>query len=113
MGGETFDIRIAPAAARQLKKLDRPVQKKVVECLESLATDPRPKGVEKLSQYPKLWRIRVGEYRIVYTIDDGDSIIIMLLVRHRRDAYRDLAALDPAVLAKAIGPMVSGLGLAP
>jgi mRNA interferase RelE/StbE len=101
-----------PPSAK-LKKLDRPVQRKVVECLESLSTDPRPKGVEKLCQYPKFWRIRVGEYRIIYTIDDENGIIIMLLVRHRRDAYRDLATLDPTVLAKALSPMVSGLGLAP
>jgi mRNA interferase RelE/StbE len=113
MGGDTYDIQIAPAAERQLKKLERPVQKKVVECLESLSTHPRPKGVEKLSQHPKILRVRVCDYRIIYTIDDKKSIVIMLLVRHRRDAYRDLAKLDPATLARALGPMISGLGLSP
>lgn len=66
---DTYDIRVAPAAMRQLKKLSRQLQEKVIKCLDGLSTNPRPNGVEKLSQDPRFWRVRVGDYRIVYWIE--------------------------------------------
>jgi mRNA interferase RelE/StbE len=105
----TYDIQIAPAAVRQLKKLTPQLREKVVKCLEGLSINPRPHGVEKLSQDPRFWRVRVGDYRIVYWIDDEAKVLVTLIVRHRKDAYRDIDKLDPAIVAKAIGPVLAGL----
>lgn len=106
---DTYDIRLAPAAARQLKKLTPQLREKVFKCLEGLSTNPRPNGVEKLSQDPRFWRVRAGDYRIVYWIDDESKVVITLIVRHRKDAYRDIDKLDPYVVAKTIGPLLTGL----
>jgi mRNA interferase RelE/StbE len=110
--GKTYEIRIAPAAIRQLRKLPSSVQSRVISCFESLSENPRPPGVEKLSQYPRFWRVRCGEYRIVYCIDDKTRIVVALIVRHRKDAYRDLDKLDPAVIAKSLTPLLAELSVA-
>jgi mRNA interferase RelE/StbE len=109
MGGTKYEVRIAPAAVRQLKKLPQTMRERVVHAMEGLSNDPRPKGVEKLSQNPRLWRVRVGDYRLVYWIDDESKVLITLIVRHRKDAYRDIDKLDPSVVAKTITPLLSGL----
>ena len=106
---DTYDIRVAPAAQRQLKKLTPALQAKIVKCLEDLSANPRPKGVEKLSSDPRLWRVRAGDYRVIYTIDDGAKIVITLVIRHRKEAYRDIGKLDPTVVAKTLGPLLTGL----
>jgi mRNA interferase RelE/StbE len=107
----TYDIRVAPAAERQLKKLVPSLQVKILEKLETLSTNPRPSGVEKLSSDPRFWRIRVGDYRIIYWIDDNAKILVALIVRHRKDAYRDIGKLDPATVAKTLGPLLTGLAV--
>ena len=66
---------------------------------ENLADDPRPKGVEKLQQNPRFWRVRTGDYRIVYNIDDAKVVIFVVVVRHRKDAYRGLEDLDTKLVA--------------
>jgi mRNA interferase RelE/StbE len=104
---DEYDIQIAPAAERQLRKLPPQAQVKIFKALESLASNPRPAGVEKLSADPRFWRVRAGDYRVVYFIDDGVHLLIVLVARHRKDAYRDIENLDPAVVAKSIGPMLS------
>jgi mRNA interferase RelE/StbE len=104
---DKYDVQIAPAAERQLRKLPPQAQVKVFKVLETLANNPRPSGIEKLCAEPRLWRVRVGDYRVVYFIDDGARLIIVLVARHRKDAYRDIETLDPTVLAKSIGPMLS------
>jgi hypothetical protein len=83
----------------------------VVGTLEALSNEPRPNGFEKLSQDPRFGRVRVGEYRVIYWIDDEAKILITVIVRHRKDAYRDIDNLDPAVVEKNITPLLSGLSL--
>lgn len=107
--GKPYAIKIAPAAVRHMKKLPRPVQARVVKCLEALTKNPRPNGVEKLSQQPGLWRVRVGDYRVIYWIDDAVSVVIALIVRHRKDAYRDLDKLDASIVAATLVPLLTGL----
>jgi mRNA interferase RelE/StbE len=111
MGGTKYEVRVAPAVLRQLKKLPQKVRQKIVGALEALSNEPRPHGVEKLSQDPRFWRVRVGEYRIIYWIDDEAKVLITLIVRHRKDAYRDIDKLDPTVVAKTITPFLSGLSV--
>jgi mRNA interferase RelE/StbE len=81
-----YRVDIAPAAARQLKALSTPVQRRIVQHLYDLQTVPRPPGVIKLED--DLYRIRVGDYRIIYEIQDQTRAILVLKVRHRRDIYR-------------------------
>ena len=60
-------IEVSPAAARQLKKVDRRVLPQIAEKIDSLAIEPRPHGCEKLSGYDDLYRVRVGDYRLVHS----------------------------------------------
>ncbi len=111
MGTPTYAVKIAPTAERQIKKLPRSEQSRVITCLESLTTNPRPAGVEKLSQQPGLWRVRVGDYRVIYAIEKASAVVIVLIVRHRKDAYRDLHKLDPAAVAKTLIPLLADITL--
>ena len=56
--------------------------------IESLACEPRPRGCRKVQGADNLWRIRIGDYRVLYTIDDQARIVDILAIRHRSDAYR-------------------------
>ncbi len=77
------------AARRQLRKLDRQVQQKVIARLESLAEDPRPDGVVKLTDVtPPAYRVREGQYRILYLIEDDELIVLVVRIAHRSEAYR-------------------------
>jgi|SRR5918996_2055113 mRNA interferase RelE/StbE len=101
-----YAIGVSPQAEKQIKSLRKRQQRQIVEALRRLKADPRPKGVEKLSQNPKFWRLRVGEYRIVYAIDDRARQVVVAIVRHRKDAYRDLDKLKPELLARTLRPFL-------
>jgi mRNA interferase RelE/StbE len=83
-----YEILIKPAAEKDLDKVPRSVRRRIIDALESLRNDPRPAGVVKLTDKEDLWRVRVGEYRIVYEIDDQRAIVTVLRVAHRKDGYR-------------------------
>ncbi len=102
-----YAVTIAPKAKRQLKKLDRSTKKRIVAVLGKLELDPRPKGVEKLTQMPNLWRVRCGDYRVTYHIADDTDVVTILVVRHRKDAYRDINKLNPGLLITALGPLLA------
>jgi len=87
----TYTVEIRPAAERQIKKLTTVVQERIIERLEELELDPRPLGVKKLSGIDNLYRLRVGEYRIVYEIQDAVLLVLVVAVGHRREIYRDLS----------------------
>lgn len=71
-----------------MQKLPLDVQRRIVAVVDALAIEPRPHGVVKLAGDENLWRVRVGEYRIVYEIHDGQLIVLVLRVAHRREVYR-------------------------
>lgn len=80
-------------ASRRVEKefatLPRQVRERVIRAVRGLSQDPRPRGVRKLAgEMRGAWRIRVGNYRVIYDIDDDQQIVIILAVSHRRDAYR-------------------------
>ena len=84
-----YAIEIARPAQRQLKKLDAPTRKKISRRIERLAEDPRPPGVVKLTDVsPPIYRIRDGQYRILYTIDDDKLIVLVVRIGHRSEVYR-------------------------
>jgi mRNA interferase RelE/StbE len=84
----THRIRVAPAALRQLRKLDRTAQKRVQAAIELLAEEPRPKAAKKLVGGDGEWRVRTGDYRIVYEIRDDVLLVLVVAVGHRREIYR-------------------------
>lgn len=83
-----YAIGFARSARKQLQVLDRALALRIVGRIESLAVTPRPMGCVKLEGGAGLWRIRVGDYRVIYEIDDDHRRIDVSAVRHRRDAYR-------------------------
>lgn len=84
----TYSVEIAPAAKRQIKKLSKDIQQLVIERLEQLAEIPRPPGVLKMEGEESLYRIRVGDYRIIYEIQDRMLLIVVVKVGHRSRIYR-------------------------
>ncbi len=84
-----YSILITPAASREIRGLDRPVQRRIKAKLEELAHEPRPDGVRKLQgAEADLYRVRLGDYRIVYKISDKELSVLVVRVRHRSAAYR-------------------------
>jgi mRNA interferase RelE/StbE len=84
----TYVIEVAPAAVRQLRKLDPGARRRVQAAIELLADDPRPPGAKKLVGGDGERRVRTGDYRIVYEIHDQVLRILVLAVGHRREIYR-------------------------
>ena len=84
----SYAISFIRSARKELENLDTQSVKKVFLKIESLSTSPRPMGCEKLQGRNNLWRIRVGDYRIIYIIDDMYKTIEIRRIRHRKDAYR-------------------------
>jgi mRNA interferase RelE/StbE len=81
-------ILLAPPAERQLKAFAPPVRKRLVKRLKSLQNNPRPQGVKKLAGEDDLYRIREGDYRIIYTIQDKDLVVLVVKIGDRKEVYR-------------------------
>lgn len=83
----TYEVLVAPAAARQLRKLDHQARRRVQAAVELLAQDPRPPGARELAGGEGDWRVRTGDYRIIYEIQDRVLVVLVVAVGHRRDIY--------------------------
>ncbi|MGR7026373.1 type II toxin-antitoxin system RelE family toxin [Geodermatophilus sp. URMC 62] len=83
----TYQVRLAPAAVRQLRKLDPQGRRRVQAAIDLLADDPRPPGARQLVGGAGEWRVRTGDFRIVYDIRDRELLILVVKVGHRRDVY--------------------------
>ncbi len=81
-----YKIELRPAAARALRKLDPQVARRVHAAIALLAEDPRPPASRPLRGRPA-WRVRVGDYRIIYMIEDDVLLIVVVALGHRRDIY--------------------------
>jgi mRNA interferase RelE/StbE len=75
-------------ASRELERQSEPLVSRVLRRIEALALTPRPDGCRKLQGAANLWRIRIGEYRVLYSVDDVRQLVDVIAVRHRSDAYR-------------------------
>ena len=84
----TYQVEITPAAKRQVKKLVKQTQELIIQRLEQLADKPRPPGVLKMEGEENLYRVRVGDYRVIYQIQDRILLIVVVKVGHRGDVYR-------------------------
>ena len=83
-----YEVVLSPKAEKQLDELPTPLRRRITEAVEGLESKPRPHGVKKLTGAENLWRIRVGDYRIVYTIEDDRLIVLVVKIGHRRKIYR-------------------------
>ena len=83
-----YEIEILSKQRRQIKALPKDIQNLVRAKIRSLAGNPRPPGVKKLSGLKNLYRIRVGEYRIIYDIQDRVLVVVIVSVGHRKEIYR-------------------------
>lgn len=94
-----YSIEVGPRARRDLKKLPRQLQKSIAKSIEGLSDNPRPNGCEKVSGIPTLdvYKIRDGDYRILYTIMDEHLVVILITIRDRREVYERLQALVPGI----------------
>jgi len=85
----TYRVVISPRAAKELRKLPNNVLSRTKNSVMSLAKDPRPVGSRKLVNVnPETWRIRIGDWRALYHIDDADRLVTLAHVCHRKEAYR-------------------------
>ncbi len=82
-----YDVALTSSAAKELKKLSGQLIARIVSRLENLASNPRPPGCKKLQGGDREWRIRVGDYRVVYTIDDAKLLAEVTRIRHRSEVY--------------------------
>jgi mRNA interferase RelE/StbE len=84
-----YQITFKDSAYKELQKLSKPFINKIVAAIDELKRNPRPIGVKKLKDSSEdLYRIRVGDYRIVYAINDGIKIVNIRRIGHRKDIYR-------------------------
>ena len=82
-----YSVELKASARKELERLPTQLIERIFPKLESLAVEPRPVGCKKLKGGQGEWRIRVGEYRVVYTIDDEQMLISVTRIRHRSEVY--------------------------
>jgi mRNA interferase RelE/StbE len=87
---KNYQVIISAPAKRNLKKLPSSLQKRLEAKIVALSINPRPAGVKALKSSDNLLRLRVGEYRVVYKVEDKRLIVIVIQVGHRREVYRKL-----------------------
>jgi mRNA interferase RelE/StbE len=84
----SYRIDIAAPAQRQLRKLDPPARRRLQAAIELLAEEPRPPAAKMLVNSDGAWRVRVGDYRVIYDIEDDRLVVLVLAAGHRREIYR-------------------------
>ncbi|MFZ0890361.1 MAG: type II toxin-antitoxin system RelE/ParE family toxin [Candidatus Binataceae bacterium] len=83
-----YRVDVSPGARRELRALDSGTRDRILRALVKLETEPRPAGAKKLKGGHELWRIRVGDYRIVYEVRDRILVVLVVRIAHRREVYR-------------------------
>ena len=85
-----YDLHIERHAEKDLKKLETSLFTQIVSRIKELAANPHPQGSKKITGSQNDWRLRIGDYRVLYEIDNKTRTINIMRVKHRREAYRDL-----------------------
>ena len=83
-----YRVEVKKSAVKEIAALPKRDQRRVVRVIDALADDPRPEGVRKLTGAEDAYRIRVGDYRIIYQIADDVLTVLVVRVGHRKDIYR-------------------------
>jgi mRNA interferase RelE/StbE len=87
MSSPAYAVVVNRSARKEIRSLDAAMRLRVIRELRALSTNPRPPGCRKLSGARDRWRVRVGDYRIIYTIDDAGRLVEIAAVSHRSKAY--------------------------
>ena len=82
-----YSIFFKPSAQKALAKIPQPDRRRIAKRIDRLADEPRPRDAKKLSTDTALYRIRVGDYRVIYTVQDDVLLVVVVAVGHRRDVY--------------------------
>lgn len=85
---KSYSVEFTTAAAKELRKLDGSLRRRILAAIMELAVAPRPPGCKKLVGESTAWRIRVGDYRVIYDLIDDALIITVVRVAHRHEVYR-------------------------
>jgi mRNA interferase RelE/StbE len=83
----TYAVDLGPVR-KDLRALDERVRHRVLRAVMVLEVNPRPPGAKKLRRESELWRVRVGDYRILYTIEEACLVVLVVKIGHRREVYR-------------------------
>jgi mRNA interferase RelE/StbE len=83
----TYSVTLSPAAARQLRKFDPQTRRRLQAVIELLADEPRPPAATRIVGGAGEWRVRTGDYRVIYEIHDGELLVLVLRMAHRREVY--------------------------
>jgi mRNA interferase RelE/StbE len=84
----TYQIEWKPSALHELKRLDRQMIGRIIKGVESLSTNPFPPGIKKLHGSEHTYRLRIGDYRVIYEVFTSHLVVEVVRVRHRKDVYR-------------------------
>ena len=84
----SYRIEVSATAERQLRRLARKPRSRIIEAIRALARDPHPRGCRRLRGFEDVFRIRVGRYRVLYSVEKKEILVIILKAGHRRDVYR-------------------------
>ena len=85
-----YRVEFVPAAVRQLESITRKQQVRIASKIDALASDPRPAGCMKLKGSGDIYRIRVGDYRILYQVNEDILLVLVIKVAHRKEAYKSM-----------------------
>jgi mRNA interferase RelE/StbE len=83
-----YSIEVSATAERQIKKLTKRDQHRVINVIKQLGVEPRPRGCRKLRAYDDIYRVRTGVFRILYSVEDDRLLVLVLKVGHRKGIYR-------------------------
>ena len=83
-----YKVVVRPRVWKDLHPLPESVKQRLLDEMTALSEEPRPRGCQKLVDSHNSWRVRVGDYRILYVIDDNENQVVVYRVRHRKDVYR-------------------------
>lgn len=84
---DSYTVEIKPSARKELEALPNQILARVIAKIEALADNPRPAGCKKLKGFKDQWRIRVGDWRVVYIINDTARLVSVTRIAHRREVY--------------------------
>ena len=82
-----YRLIIKPSAAKEFDRLTLSVASRIETKIAALAIEPRPPGVKRLKDREVLWRVRIGDWRVIYSIDDENRVVEIIYIRHRSKAY--------------------------
>jgi len=83
-----YEVFLERRAEQDLKKLSTEIFHRIIPHLKALSENPKPPGCRKITGSKSDWRIRVGDYRVIYEVDEQEKAVKVMRIRHRRDAYR-------------------------